>query len=423
MARTIVVERITYRVCSIDGGRLLKTWARVGNKLKLIRAANEQRLRQKLQKISVDIHNGRTEAAELSGADLRSHLAAIDALKGLGDRISVDVAAREYVAARKELGAVSLMEAARFYRLHNACAAPAATLSAVIAEFENAIRPRSEAYRTVFHKDLKRLALAHGSKPVAEVTTADLEAFLFSAGQKIRGEFRPSSDFRRKQIRGELLTFFNFARRRRFLPTKLDTAAHALEAILPVTETKEVWDPEHLRRALESVWAHERDWLPWLAISAFANVRGVAAQRLTWEDVHWLDGLIELPARKSKVKQRVTIPISPSLADWLAQYRGRSGPICPQKGFVAFTARLRSKYGLPYYKNVLRRSYITYLLADTDDEVHVAHIANTSVAKLRANYRKIRTFSDRLVTKDLARAWFETARISAANIVQLELPA
>ena len=43
--------------------------------------------------------------------------------------------------------------------------------------------------------------------------------------------------------------------------------------------------------------------------------------------------------------------------------------------------------------------------------------------KLRENYRQIRTFTGRLVTKELAASWFGTARISPVNVVQLELGA
>jgi hypothetical protein len=48
--------------------------------------------------------------------------------------------------------------------------------------------------------------------------------------------------------------------------------------------------------------------------------------------------------------------------------------------------------------------------------------ADTIVQELRKHCRQIRTFSGRLVTKELEEAWFGTARVYALNTVQLDFP-
>jgi hypothetical protein len=106
--------------------------------------------------------------------------------------------------------------------------------------------------------------------------------------------------------------FFNFARKKNYLPSKLNHSAHALEPEETISEAREVWDPEHLRRALESVAAHDPEWLPWLTLSTLVNIRSMGARRLPWSDVHWHDRLLELKARSSTLKKRVTITLRQS---------------------------------------------------------------------------------------------------------------
>lgn len=416
-SRTIVVERITYTVFAIEGGRRLKTWARIGPKLKSVTAVSESALRAKLRKISVDLLNGETEAAALQPGDHREHLACLDELRPY--RIGLFPAVKEYAEIRRLLGDASPLEAVRFYQQHHG-ALVRFTVAGVIDAFLPRLAKLSEAYRTAFTYDLKRLRDQHGSRPIGDVTTLELTQFIDATGNTKSGTFRAASDWRRKQVRGELVTLWRYAQRILQALPALPTAASRLEKIETINEARLVWDPEHLRRALEIAAAESRAWLPWLALSALANVRSKPIRRLDWADVHWLDRLIELPARSSKVKKRVTLKISPALETWLDPERRARGPLCPLKRLDAFCDRLR-RHDLPYYQNVIRRSYITYLLALTDDEEMVARAANTSVEKLRANYRQIRTYADRLVTPDLAAQWFATERRLPLNHVQLDL--
>lgn len=414
----IVVERISYRIFSIRGGKLLKTWAKVGSRLKPVTATTEAGLRKKLRQISVNILNGRTEAAELEDHDHRAYLAARTIAKARG--LSVETAVREYDAVCAILGTVSPLEAARFYQVHAGTVEGIRTVHQVIEEFKPSLLKQSAAYREIFGYDLDRLDRALGSRPIGEITRKDLQKIINETGKVIGGKIRPASEWRRKQVRGELVTFFNFAKAEGYLPKQLAHVAQGLARIKPIIEARKVWDPEHLRRALEVVSADDRPWLPWLAICCLLNVRSGGTRRLEFQDIHWQDNLLELIASRSKVKSRVTVTMKPTLLSWIDTFRGKTGPVCPAKGFGSFIERLRKKYALPYYRNIHRKSYITYLLALTDDEEYVATVANTSVKKLRDNYRQIHTFAGRLVTKELAEAWFGTARIAAENVVQLE---
>lgn len=447
-SRKIIVERIAYTVSSFDKGKRLRTWARIGNELKQVTATTEERLRKKLRKISVDLLNGEVDAAGLERKDHRSYLAAQEALAevpGMGvdqavrefvwarkelGMIGLAEAVREYVWARKELGAISMTEAVRIVQKHGAQRLTPATLEAVRSEFIRIkTRSWSKAYLDAMTYDLARLclwapapgALTLGQTQISEITVQQLENVISETGRMVKGTIRPASDARRKQVRDEIVTLFNYARRKGYLTKTADTAAQALENIHVLTEARPVWDPGTLREALESTAVEDPEWLPWLAISAFANLRSMATRRLVWEELHSAEGLIELVAGKSKVKRRVTVTMSEALQAWLANYWTRTGSIVPAERFENFIERLK-KRGFPYYKNVLRKSFITYLLAATDDEQHVAEVANTSVKKLRSNYRQIRTLQGKLVTKELGTSWFSIKPAGKAENVILLAP-
>lgn len=414
--KTLIIGGVAYRVFPIEGGRRLRAWAPIGTKRKAVTATTEERLKKKLRKISADLRDGQIEAANLDGRDHRELLAAREVLKP--HRVSVEFACREYAHAKEILGATrcpsgsDLADAARFYQRHGERLATAATVSEVIDDYRPTLAGASYDYRRMVRGDLERLRADLGSVPIGEVSTRDLERF-------VDRHWSTASDWRRKQVRGSLLTLWNFARRRRFLPP-FPTAAQDLPRVEPLNKALPVWDPEHLRRALETVAAHERQWLPWLALSAFANIRTGGIARLDWSDIRWQHALLVLPAAKSKIRKRATVRLSPTCLSWLDTFRGATGPVWPERGdHGEFTARLRQD--VPYYKNILRRSYGTYLLALTDDEALVASTMNTSVAKLRENYRQIESYAGRLVTKELAEAWFATARVTAENVVQLDL--
>jgi hypothetical protein len=419
-AFTLVVERESFRVCYTSGGKLLKTWVPLANnKRKAVTDSTREGLIAKLRKYAVDKKNGRIEAAQLESHDLRAHLAAVEVLRPW--KVSPDIAAREYAAARAQLGTAPLLDAVRFYLSHGTQAVHSRTLNQVIDEFKERLLKRSDSYRDVSGHDLVRLARKAGEKPMIEVTAEDVAAVVEGTGRKTAKGFIPAGSYRREQVRTTLVTLFRFARANRYLPPG-PTAAHSLAKEDCVALQRPVWDPGHLRRGLDAISAHEAGWLPWTAISALANIRSIGIQRLDWSDLHWADDLIELPRGKAKKKRRMVVAISPELKSWLSPHWQRSGPVCPgdrhQHG--EFCRRLRVKYELPYYKNVLRRSFISYRLAITGDEALVATEAGTSIEEIRDTYSRVRTFGDRLVTKTLGEAWFATARNTAQNVVQAE---
>lgn len=151
--------------------------------------------------------------------------------------------------------------------------------------------------------------------------------------------------------------------------------------------------------------------LPYIAIGAFAGLRGREIQRLDWSEVDLAEGFIEVKAEKAKTETRRLVPIKPNLKAWLEKYRKQSGRVCPYRNVVNQLMKLVAKVNesLPkrapeserilWKKNALRHSYIYYRVAECADVPRVADESGNSVGIIKSNYLK-------RVKPDAAAVWF-----------------
>ena len=120
--------------------------------------------------------------------------------------------------------------------------------------------------------------------------------------------------------------------------------------------------------------------------------------------------------------RRYLAPLDDALAAWLAPWRHKKGPVIPagrdnERRVARFTEKLGKWTGLPWKKNGLRASYISYRYAQCGDAGAVAGECNTSADEVRKEYRDIHTLDAQLVTKDLAAAWFALLPADQSKVV------
>ena len=127
----------------------------------------------------------------------------------------------------------------------------------------------------------------------------------------------------RNTFRRRLAVLFSFAKRRGYVTE--NPIADVERAKERETEI-EILSVSQVARLLESA---SSDMLPFWAIGAFAGLRRAEIERLTWSEVDFDAGVIEVKASKSKTATRRLVTIQPNLREWLAPYRTRIGRVCP----------------------------------------------------------------------------------------------
>ena len=360
------------------------------------------------QSVGNCMSNGELDVLELRAADLHAYRHALVALQPTG--VPLELAAKDYAEAWKIMGGkASLLEAAREYARRNLHAVPDMLLPAAVQEMLDAKEREkaSQPYQKSLRFYLRQLAGAFNCQ-LRSVTTAQLGDF-----------FRNMDVSARSKNNSRSLTgaFFKYCRARGWLPRD-----H--EGISEIPKFKEkphdvaIFTPWDMAQFLSFA---RPEFVPFIAIGAFAGLRSAEIGRLDWAEVHLADRFIEVKAAKAKTASRRLASIPDNLAQWLAPHVKEAGRVAPfdniqrQLNFLVEETNAGLKVAaqaagkdpakartVKWKKNALRHSFISYRVADVQDVPKVALEAGNSPAIIFRNYRELVRPAD-------AKVWFSLA--------------
>jgi len=350
---------------------------------------------------AAQLSRGDLDAAQMTGRDRLVYGRALEAIRD--HALPLDAAAIEYAEARKILGPLPLLDAARFYVKARGGGLKRKPVREAANDF---IEAKKAQGASVSYLDDLRYRLRVFSNRFAcdlvSLTPDDVRDFFtdlkLSAGSH--------TNFMRV-----LQTFFNFAVSRGWLSKEvglLQSTHKRKEKKSPV----EIFSPSELRALLE---AATPDLAVCLALGAFAGLRSEEVLRLDYSDLSRRPGFVEIAADKAKTQARRLVPISDALLKWLAAAPHRAeGRIWPLSKGRFFTQRveLSRQAGVPWKQNALRHSFISYRLAGIQDVNRVALEAGNSPQMIFRHYRE-------LATPEQARSWFAVAPGEAVNVVPM----
>src|SRR5438477_1585575 len=304
------------------------------------------------------IANGEADILKLTSADRATYLRAMDALRPLG--IPLHVAIEEYVEARQHAGA-GLIAAAKEHGRRHAIATVRKSVGETVKEILAAKEQdgMSVRYLQSLRSHLNRFA-EHFRMNIATVTAAQIEDWL----RRIKRGPRT-----RNNIRHSVVTLFNFAKARGYLPkTFASEADHVAKAKDRGGEIG-IFTPAQLADLLN---AGDEEAKLYFAIGAFTGLRSAELIRLEWEDVNFDRGYVQVGKAKAKTATRRLVPIQQNLEMWLGQYRAKSGLIFTSEHAADRSIEQAKATGIEWPNNVLRHSYATYRLAQCRDAARVA---------------------------------------------------
>ena len=173
-----------------------------------------------------------------------------------------------------------------------------------------------------------------------------------------------------------------------------------------------IFTPQEITKLLAAV---SPEFLPCLAIGAFAGLRSAEIERLDWSEIDLAGGHITIGANKAKTASRRVVPIHENLAAWLAPYAGQKGNVW--KGnhdeFYGAQQETAEAAGLKWKANAMRHSFASYRLAETQNAAQVALECGNSPQIVFHHYRELVKPAD-------AKLWFNVAPETPANVVTMK---
>ena len=314
-----------------------------------------------------------------------------------------------YAKAFTILGGDRIIEAATFFKRNGAGEVSPRTVVEVIEELVQAKRqrtkkgkPASETYLRDLSNRLSTFAKDF-SVDIGTITTPDVQRWLD------RRKVEPQTA---RNFRTVLHTLFHFAEARGYVFKGGNPVAGTEHIATNGGGAIEIYTPAEIAGLLSNA---PKDFLPLLALGAFAGLRAAEVERLEWSDIDLGGGFIHVGEDKAKTASRRLVPILTTLSQWLAPYAGRKGLVwngSPKELRTARAATVKAA-GTEWKDNGLRHSFISYRLAEVQSAAQVALEAGNSPAMVFRHYRE-------LVKPEAAKAWFAVGPEQPANVLPMK---
>ena len=323
---------------------------------------------------------------------------AIDILRVIN--VPLSEAVRQFAEAFTILdGKGTVVDAAKHYKCHvEQLTIPRKKLAEVVSEFLEYIKITglSQQYMRDCRARLKRAKVAFRTD-IGEIPSSAIAAWLSS---------RAVSPRTFNNDRNALVTLFNFAKKRGYLPEGQRTAPERVEKRKEVDGEVQILTPGQYATLLDLT---PSSFIPYVTLGGLAGLRTAEIARLHWEEVDLEEDHIVIKAAKAKTASRRIVPICPALKKWLIPLNQKSGRIMPYANEQSMMNRwselkanmiTNDRHPIVHIPtNALRHSYASYRLALVEDAAKVALEMGNSPRKLFQNYRQ-------LVTKKQAEIWF-----------------
>jgi integrase len=286
-----------------------------------------------------------------------------------------------YEACEQRLGGVSLMDAVEYYLTMKGSpsSTPKITLDTLVEKYLEGVKKAGNELRDIQtvrshltrFRDTMRV-------PVASIRTLDIDKYL--------SEPEAWSNRTRNNHKQSISRLFNWAIEKEYLPSgMMNPVTKATTYKVESSGSPGIFTPDQMAKLLSHA---EKEWVPYLAISAFAGVRSAEITRLQWSDVVFSEKVIVLDAKHTKTNRRRVAKMPDNLVGWLNSYEGeKKGFICPTKSPNKMTSRLSKASKVEWVHNGLRHSYISYMMAILRDDAKVAEQCGNSPQQVQANYK------------------------------------
>src|SRR5260370_2071126 len=233
------------------------------------------------------------------------------------------------------------------------------TVSALIDEFiaNRRAKGKSAGYLRDLRARLGRFKTSMSERIVADLATRDIDHWIQSlnVGPQTQNNFR-----------AVLSAAWTFAVRHGYAAVNIVQWVDKSQVVRDHIPTFSV---AQLTKLLDSA---PRDYVPVLAIGAFAGLRPEEINKLRWEDLDFYERTIRVNASAAQTRRKRVAEISDNLTEWLRPYAGRVGRMAPPN-LRKLRRHTMKNAGIDHWpQDVLRHSFASAHYAAYKNPAHTA---------------------------------------------------
>ncbi len=281
---------------------------------------------------------------------------------------------------------ISLYDLVLEYKKRVGISRCSSTIEDLIGEYLHSLEARrlSKSYIEATRRRIEKFAYDHEGEKVGDITSEDIGKWLYRL---------EVGDTTINHYRAALLQLFNFA-------TKSNSISSNPVAVLEKIKTKSgeigILTPKQAARLL----IHSSPCIQAVvAIGLFAGLRRSEITKMTWEDIHFEKGFLEVKAKNSKSAARRLVEIRPCLRAWLEPLRQTHGKLMPTEMIYRRRLNDASKAAgiMNWPNNALRHSFASYHLAAFQDASALAlEMGHSTTRMIFQHYRALVTPAEAL---------------------------
>lgn len=285
-------------------------------------------------------------------------------------------------------GHASLLEAARFWNMHNAARAADATFSDVADSYVENLQHLNRRPNTISSARYKynRIARALGERYINSITRADLERWLKS--QKLS----PAS---RNNFLRYIRALFNFAVENGYSE---HNPSDRMKMISVESQMPEIWKPAQVRKVMRAAEKIKPPLIPYLALGFFAGLRPSEIRGLEWGDVDLRSRIIAVRPEVAKTRRTRRVDMSANLHGWIRKYRDAIPQTVAPTSYTTlrrWRKKVMEECGIAAWPpDIMRHCFATYYLQIHDIDSTIKQLGHTSANMLYDNYRGLASDGD-----------------------------
>ena len=219
------------------------------------------------------------------------------------------------------------------------------------------LKAKSAIYLHDLHVRLSRFVATMGERIVSDISAANVDDWIqaLGVGPQTKNNFR-----------AVLSAAWTFAVRRGYAT---ENVVQLVDKSTVIRDHIPTFTVDEIKRLLA---AAPFDYLPYLAIGAFAGLRPEETAKLQWQHIDFAERTIRVNASVSKTREKRFAEISDNLAEWLQPYTGRVGNVAPPNLQKLRRSTMKAAGIERWPQDVLRHSFASAHYAFYKNPAHTA---------------------------------------------------